>query len=197
MFTGLVQDIGTIIDEQRLGCDLRLRLQTALDMTQEKIGASIACSGVCLTVVDKGDDWFDVEVSSESLSKTNIGSWGVGTEVNLESSLRLGDEVGGHFVFGHVDDTAQLKKIEEDGESHRLTIQPPSDLMDLIVPKGSITLDGISLTVNAVKKDCFEVNIIPHTWEKTTLSMRKVKDLLNIEVDMLARYVARQMGKAA
>ena len=111
--------------------------------------------------------------------------------------MRLGDEVGGHFVFGHVDDTAQLKNIEEDGDSHRLTIQPPAALMKLIVPKGSITLDGVSLTVNVVKKDRFQVNIIPHTWEKTTLSMRKAKDLLNIEVDMLARYVARQMGKAA
>ena len=196
MFTGLIQDIGTISSVQRLGDDVRLRISCGLDLAREKLGASIACSGVCLTVVDKGGKWFDVEVSSETLSKTTIGSWNEGDHINLESSLRMGDELGGHFVFGHVDALAVLSAIAPDGESKRLTITPPSELMPYIAPKGSISLDGISLTVNEVGDDSFGVCIIPHTWERTTLSRRVAGDKINIEIDMLARYVARQMGKA-
>lgn len=193
MFTGLVQDIGEIISVKRKNNDVRLRIGCALDLKAEKIGASICCSGVCLTAVEIGPDWFDVEVSAESLSKTVIGTWEKGTKVNLEPSLRLGDELGGHFVFGHVDGVATLAGIEQDGESWRLTIKPPRDLMGYIAPKGSVSLNGVSLTVNEVDADTFGVNIIPHTWDKTNLSTLQKGDRMHIEIDMLARYVARMV----
>ena len=193
MFTGLIQDIGSVRSIDKDG-DWRIVIATdAMDLARHTIGASIACSGCCLTVVEKGDDWFSVDVSHESLGLTVIGSWGQGTRVNLEPSLRLGDEMGGHIVSGHVDGLAELVEMVEDHDSWRLKIKVPQDLAKFIAPKGSVALDGISLTVNAVDDDVFGVNIIPHTWAQTTLSDRKVGDKLNLEIDMLARYVAQQL----
>ena len=192
MFTGLIQDIGTIRSIEKDG-DWRIVIQTGLDMAREAIGASIACAGCCLTVVEKGDDWFAVDVSQESLSKTVIGDWDVGVHVNLEPSLRVGDEIGGHIVSGHVDGVAELLRVTPEQDSYRLSIRVPAELAGFIASKGSVALDGVSLTVNDLDENVFEVNIIPHTWEKTTLSERKVGDFMNLEIDMLARYVARQL----
>lgn len=192
MFTGLIQNIGTIQSIQKDG-DWSIRIGTGLNMAEHDIGASIACSGCCLTVIEKGDGWFDVQVSAESLDKTNIASWEKGTPVNLEPSLRMGDELGGHFVFGHVDGLAELIDIKPDQDSHILTIKPPKPLMQYIASKGSVALNGVSLTVNDISNDTFTVNIIPHTWDHTTFGQAKAGDHLNIEIDMLARYVSRQM----
>lgn len=196
MFTGLVQDVGTIERITALDEGVRATIKvSALDLAREKIGASICCSGCCLTVTKKKGNIFEVDVSAETLSKTNLDAWHQGCRVNLEPSLRMGDELGGHLVYGHVDALAEITGMWEEGESVRLTITPPLDLMRFIAPKGSITLDGISLTVNEVDARSFGVNIIPHTWERTTLADRKVGDRLNIEIDMLARYVARMIGQ--
>ncbi|NCT40760.1 MAG: riboflavin synthase [Alphaproteobacteria bacterium] len=196
MFTGLIQDIGRVRSIDKDG-DWRIVIETNMDMSRHDIGASIACSGCCLTVVEKGadadGDWFAVDVSHESLGLTVIGSWEEGARVNLEPSLRLGDEMGGHIVSGHVDGLAELTEIKEDHDSWRLSIRVPHDLAGFIASKGSVALDGISLTVNEVEGDVFGVNIIPHTWEHTTLSNRRVGDNLNLEIDMLARYVARML----
>ena len=192
MFTGLIQDIGTVQKLIRKDGLVELTISvTHMDLEREKIGASIACSGCCLTVTAKGADWFKVEVSNETLDKTALGSWNIGEAINLEPSLRLGDELGGHLVYGHIDGLANIKSIIKDGNSYRLTIIPPQELMRFIAPKGSIALDGISLTVNEVGESSFGVNIIPHTWQHTNLSHRKDGDQLHIEIDMLARYVAR------
>ncbi|MCD8496840.1 MAG: riboflavin synthase [Alphaproteobacteria bacterium] len=193
MFTGLVQDVGEIIKAERKGGDAFFTIRTGIDLSIEKIGASICCSGCCLTVLEKGPDWFSVEVSAESLSKTTIGEWEQGTKINIEPSLRVGSELGGHFLFGHVDGLAEIVSITPEGESHRLIIKPPYDLMRFIASKGSVGLDGISLTVNEVNGDHFGVNIISHTWERTTLHARKAGDFIHFEADMLARYVARQL----
>jgi len=193
MFTGLIQNIGVVRSIDK-GGDWRIVIEThGLDMARHEIGASIACSGCCLTVVEKGADWFAVDVSHESLGLTVIGSWEQGVRINLEPSLRLGDEMGGHIVSGHVDGLAELTDIAEDNDSWRLKIKVPEGLAKFIAPKGSVALDGISLTVNAVEEAMFGVNIIPHTWEHTTLMDRKVGDKLNLEIDMLARYVAQQL----
>ncbi|MEM7679895.1 MAG: riboflavin synthase [Pseudomonadota bacterium] len=197
MFTGLIQDIGTIRSIDKKG-DWTLMIETTLDLNTVKTGASIACSGICLTAIEigkaeKGPYWFLVEVSSETISKTNIKNWSEGQSINLEPSLKMGDELGGHFVFGHVDGLAVLEDIKQDGDSHRLTIKPPGELMPYIAPKGSVSLDGISLTVNEVGTETFGVNIVPHTWDNTTIGKNAKGDQLNIEIDMLARYVARQM----
>ena len=193
MFTGLIQDIGKVRSIEKDG-DWRVVIETArLDVARQALGASIACSGCCLTVVDKGDDWFAVDVSHESLGLTIIGSWEQGARINLEPSLRLGDEMGGHIVSGHVDGLAEIIDLKEDHDSWRIQIKVPADLKQFIASKGSVALDGISLTVNEVDGDVFGVNIIPHTWEHTTLSDRKVGDKLNLEIDMLARYVAQQL----
>lgn len=195
MFTGLIQDIGTVRSIDRDG-DWRVVIETkGLDMARHDIGASIACSGCCLTVVEKGADSFTVDVSAESLGLTVIASWDAGTRVNLEPSLCLGDEMGGHIVSGHVDGLAELIDIKEDNDSWRLKIKVPSELARYIAAKGSVALDGVSLTVNEVDTDVFGVNIIPHTWEHTTLSQREIGDKLNLEIDMLARYVARMLSK--
>lgn len=196
MFTGIIQDIGTVKSIKRDG-DWRIVIGTGLDLSATPMGASIACSGCCLTVVEKGDDWFAVDVSAESLSKTVIGDWAEGAKINIEPSLKLGDELGGHIVSGHVDGLAELISIEQDADSYRLKIKAPVELAKFIAQKGSVTLDGISLTVNEVDGDVFGVNIIPHTWQHTTLSDRSAGDKLNIEIDMLARYVARQLEVAA
>ena len=195
MFTGLIQDIGEIASITPLDEGVRMAIRVnALNLNKEKIGASICCSGCCLTVIDKKDDIFQVDVSAETLSKTNLGTWQQGMQINLEPSLRMGDELGGHLVYGHVDALAELSEIREEGESMRLSLTPSLELMRFIAPKGSITLEGISLTVNEVDARSFGVNIIPHTWERTTLAKCKIGDKLNMEVDMLARYVARLIG---
>ena len=191
MFTGIIQDIGTVKSITKDG-DWRFIIRTGLDLTHTQIGASIACAGCCLTVVEKGEDWFAVDVSAESLSKTTLGTWEEGTRINLEPALKIGDELGGHIVSGHVDGLATLLDSVADGDSHRLTIQIPEGFEGFIAAKGSVALDGISLTVNAVTANTFGVNIIPHTWEVTTLGNIKTGDALNFEVDTLARYVARQ-----
>ena len=192
MFTGLIQTVGIVRSIQKDG-GWRIVIGTDMDLSVTEIGASIACSGCCLTVVEKSDDWFAVNVSGESLSKTSIKNWSEGTAVNLEPSLKLGDELGGHIVSGHVDGVAVLKSKTQDGDSRRLKIEVPVELAPFIAPKGSVALDGISLTVNEVEGTVFGVNIIPHTWSHTSLSSKDESDLLNIEIDMLARYVARQL----
>ncbi|WP_193180522.1 riboflavin synthase [Nisaea sediminum] len=190
MFTGIITHIGTVSRIEKTG-DTRMTVSAGFDMDSVAIGASIACSGCCLTVVDKGPGWFAVDVSAETLSKTNLSSWKEGTKINLERALKVGDELGGHIVSGHVDGLAELVSIAPEGDSHRLTLRPSPELVAFVAQKGSVTLDGISLTVNEVSAETFGVNIIEHTWNETTLSDRGPGDQLNMEVDMLARYVAR------
>ncbi len=193
MFTGLVQDVGTVRAIEDIGADRRITIETGMDLKTVSVGASIACSGCCLTAIEIIENAFIADVSIESLSKTIIEQWDVGMRVNIEPSLRLGDEMGGHIVSGHVDGLAVLDSLEEDGESFRLKLSVPDELARYIAPKGSVTLDGISLTVNDVDGNVFGVNIIPHTWSSTTLHLRQAGDTLNLEIDMLARYVARQL----
>ena len=194
MFTGIITDVGRVksVSQQ---ADRRYVLETAYDMDTVDIGASIACSGCCLTVVEKARGWFAVDVSNETLSKTTLGQWSEGTTVNLERALKAGDELGGHVVSGHVDGLGTITSITPDAGSVRIAFKVPDDLVKLIAPKGSITVDGISLTVNGVSEDGFDVNIIPHTQEVTTLGGVQIGDNVNLEVDMLARYVARLLGK--
>ncbi len=197
MFTGIITAQGTVTQVDASRGDKRFIINTPWNMTNVPTGASIACSGCCLTVVEKTKDTFTVDVSEESLSKTTLREWQVSTKINLESSLKFGDELGGHLVSGHVDGLATLVSITPEGNSHRLKIRVPQDFKQFIAPKGSVALDGISLTVNEVEDDIFGVNIIPHTWVVTTLGQKKVGDHFNLEIDMLARYVARILGKAA
>lgn len=193
MFTGLIQDIGTVKNIDNSRGDWRIEIETNLNLEPVQIGASIACSGACLSVIEKSGNTFKVDVSKESLDKTVIGAWRVMTRINIEPSLKLGDEIGGHLVSGHVDGITEILDIKPEGDSHRLKIKIPLELKAFIAPKGSITLDGISLTVNEVEQQYFGVNIIPHTWKKTTLGDRKAGDKLNLEIDTIARYVARQL----
>ncbi|MAF97430.1 MAG: riboflavin synthase [Micavibrio sp.] len=196
MFTGIIIDIGSVKEIDKQG-DWRITIGVNdFDLSTTEIGASICCSGCCLTVIEKGADWFRVDVSAESLSKTIISSWGQGTLLNLEPALKMGDELGGHIVSGHVDGLAELTSIKVEQDSHRLSFKVPDDLALYIASKGSVTLDGVSLTVNEVQDNQFGVNIIPHTWENTTLGQLKEGSKVNIEIDMLARYVARMLGKA-
>ena len=200
MFTGIVTDIGTVRALDRRG-DLRVRLGTAYDTDGLDLGASVACDGCCLTVVDRGTDstggWFDVDVSAESLSKTALGTWETGSRVNLERPLRVGDELGGHIVSGHVDGKARIVSITPEGESKRFVFEAPATLARFIAPKGSVALNGTSLTVNEVEGTRFGVNMIPHTQTATTWGTSKVGDLVNLEIDTLARYVARLAEVAA
>jgi len=191
MFTGIITDIGTIHSISNQQGDWHIAIQTSYDLSRVDIGASIACSGCCLTVVKKQNDVFFVDVSHETLSKTNLGGWKEGTKINLERSLKIGDELGGHIVSGHVDGIAQLVSVIKDNDSWRLTFEVPVEFGGFIASKGSIALDGISLTVNEVNDTQFGVNIIPHTWENTTLGQRVEGDFVHFEIDMLARYVAR------
>jgi len=194
MFTGLIKNVGIITSmEMGEGSDVRLEIETGLDLKSIPIGASIACSGVCLTLTSKGKNSFWTDVSYETLRKTVIKNWAPGTRVNIEPSLHLGDEIGGHFVFGHVDGVAHIMDIKAEGESHMMRIKIPQELSLYIAVKGSVSLDGVSLTVNEVEGSEFSVNIIPHTWENTTLGQSQKGDALNIEIDMLARYVARML----
>jgi len=190
MFTGIITDIGHVKSLEKRG-DTRIVISTNYDMTTVEIGASIACSGPCLTVVEKGSGWFATEASAETLSRTTVGSWVEGTRVNLERALSLGDELGGHIVSGHVDGLARIVLMQPEGDSVRFVFEVPNEVKAFIAEKGSVCLDGVSLTVNAVQGAEFGVNIISHTQSETTFSDKKVDDFVNLEVDMLARYVAR------
>ena len=191
MFTGIIIGKGKILSVAANEQDRVFKIATPFAMDDVAIGASIACSGCCLTVVEKGADWFTAYVSAETLSKTNLSHWVEGTEINLERSLRLGDEMGGHIVSGHVDGLAVISSIDVEGESWRIKITAPENLKKFVAAKGSVALDGISLTVNHVDNAVFDINVIPHTLDVTTLGNRKIGDHLNMEIDMLARYVAR------
>ena len=190
MFTGIITDIGTILELEQRG-DLRARIGTSYDTKTVDIGASIACNGVCLTAIALGEGWFDVEISAESVTKTNIGTWVKGGRVNLERALKVGDELGGHIVSGHVDGVAHITAMKDEGDSTRVTLQAPKELARFIAPKGSVTLNGTSLTVNEVEGASFGINFIPHTKDATTWGAAEVGDLINLEIDTLARYVAR------
>jgi len=194
MFTGIITDVGAVQLIAKRG-DTTLKIATAYDPASIAIGASIACSGPCLTVIAKGgkegDAWFSVEASAETLSKTNMGTWIVGTKVNLERSLKVGEEIGGHIVSGHVDGVGDVIAVEPEGDSTRVKIRAPKQLAKFIAAKGSICLDGTSLTVNEVDGTTFGVNLIPHTMKVTTWGDVKVGSKINIEIDMLARYLAR------
>ena len=197
MFTGIVTDVGTVRSAEQRG-DLRLTIGTAYDLDTVDLGASISCSGVCLTVVDKGEDWFAVDVSGETISKTAAGHWREGAKLNLERALRLGDELGGHIVTGHVDAVATVVGTCPEGDPARVGISVPAELARMIAPKGSVTLDGVSLTVNDVREAedgsvHFSVNIIPHTAQHTTLGALTSGQQLNVEVDVLARYLDRML----
>lgn len=193
MFSGIVQDLGEIKSVEKKTGHLRLHIGTCFDLDDIDIGASIACNGCCLTVVGKEQNTFLVDVSNESIDKTTVSKWNEGFKINLERSLKLGDEISGHIVSGHVDGVAQVKEINPDGDSYRFVIVVPDALSKFIAAKGSVALDGISLTVNEVNDNEFGVNIIPHTWEVTNMSSLKPGDQMNLEVDMLARYVERMM----
>jgi riboflavin synthase len=194
MFTGIVTDVGRVRAIERKG-DTRIEIETAYDMDDVDIGASIACSGPCLTVVEKGSGWFAVEASAETLDKTALGDWEVGTRINLERAMRIGDELGGHIVSGHVDAVATVVDMQPEGDSVRFTFEAPADFAKYIAPKGSVCLDGVSLTVNEVQENQFGVNIISHTQSATSFGGRKVGDRINMEIDTIARYVARLLGK--
>ena len=195
MFSGIITDRGRVRDIEKMSSvgDRRLVIETIHDTTDIQIGASIACSGPCLTVIDRGSNWFAVDVSKETIKRTTIGDWVDGTRINIENSLRLGDEISGHLVTGHIDGVGKLLSLHKVGESTCLQMGVSPELMTCIAEKGSICLDGVSLTVNLVSKDGFAVNIIPHTLKVTTLGVAKVGDEMNIEIDLVARYVARLM----
>ena len=198
MFTGIITDQGRIVDLVQAG-DLTVRIATGYDVTAIDLGASIACDGVCLTVVELGQNpapWFAVQVSAETMSKSNLGTWAEGRTVNLERALKVGDELGGHIVSGHVDGVATVVDIHDDGDSTRVTFEAPADLARFIAPKGSVALNGTSLTVNEVEGARFGVNFIPHTKTVTTWGRVAVGDAINLEIDTLARYVARLADSA-
>ena len=195
MFTGIITDIGTVTalvgDAER-----RLSIATAYDPASIAIGASICCSGICLTAVEVGNAGFAAVASAETIARTTLGAWTVGSRINLERALKVGDELGGHIVSGHVDGIARLAGRRPENESLRLDFEAPPELAKFVAPKGSVALDGVSLTVNAVEGRRFGINIVPHTAEHTTLAALQPGDPVNMEIDMLARYVARLLDKA-
>lgn len=197
MFTGIVTDVGTVRALEQRG-DTRFEIATAYATDGIDIGASIACSGVCLTVVEKGGDWFAVDVSAETLDRSSLGSWRVGTRINLERSLAMGDELGGHLVSGHVDAVGTVVSMERDGDSVRFVFQAPVEVAPFVAEKGSIAIDGVSLTVNSVSDDdsgCrFGINVIPHTQDVTTFGGLESGSVVNLEIDMLARYMQRMLS---
>jgi riboflavin synthase len=195
MFTGIITDIGTITSAESRG-DLRLTIACHYDMGGVDLGASIACSGCCLTVVDMGTDWFAVDISGESVSKTAAGMWDAGRKLNLERALKIGDELGGHIVTGHVDGIGEVTSVVLEGGSHRVSVKVGKDIAPYIAAKGSVTVDGVSLTVNSVEDNAdgtatFGLNIIPHTWAVTAFADLVEGQAVNIEIDVLARYLAR------
>lgn len=196
MFTGIVTDVGEVVSAEQRG-DLRLRIRTGYDIATVDLGASISCSGVCLTVVDKGEDWFAFDVSAETVSRTAADMWREGARLNLERSLRMGDELGGHIVTGHVDSVGEVLGTCPEGDSTRIGVRVDRALAPSIAQKGSITLNGVSLTVNDVKDaedgTHFAVNIIPHTAKETTLGGLTQGQQLNVEIDVIARYIDRMM----
>lgn len=193
MFTGIITDVGRVLELDQQG-DLRARIGCMYDVDGIDLGASIACNGVCLTVIALGrapQNWFDVQISAETVGATNVGGWAVGTPLNLERALKVGDELGGHIVSGHVDGVAEVVAMRDEGDSTRVTFRAPDDLARFIAPKGSVALDGTSLTVNEVDGPDFGINFIPHTKAETTWGQTKVGDMINLEIDTMARYVAR------
>lgn len=193
MFTGIVTDVGEVLQLEQRG-DLQARIGTAYDVAGIEIGASIACEGVCLTVVALGSSprgWFDVQISAETVSKSNLTGWKVGKRLNLERALKVGDELGGHIVSGHVDGVAEVVRVAPEGDSVRVTFRAPEALAKFIAPKGSVALNGTSLTVNEVDGRDFGINFIPHTQKVTTWGEVAVGQMINLEVDTMARYVAR------
>jgi riboflavin synthase len=197
MFTGIITDVGRVRSVKQTDRDRRYEIETAYDLAGVDIGASIAHSGCCLTVVEKGPidgkegGCFAVEVSGETLARTTLGAWAAGDPVNLERAVKVGDELGGHIVSGHVDGVGEVISVDPDGGSHRIRVRAPKPLHRFIAPKGSIAVEGVSLTVNEVEGEVFGVNIIPHTWEVTTLGKLAPGTKVNLEIDVLARYVAR------
>jgi riboflavin synthase len=194
MFTGIITDVGRVLAIEPDG-DPRYRIETRYDTASIALGASISHSGVCLTVVATGPGWFDVQASAETLGLTTIKHWRVGTRINLETALKLGDELGGHIVSGHVDGMGRIVERRSEQDSVRFTIEVPPALERLIARKGSVAIDGVSLTVNEVEGTRFGINVIPHTQQWTTFGEASVGQEVNLEVDMLARYVARLLGK--
>ena len=199
MFTGIITDVGTITKAEQRG-DLRLVIRCGYDMAGVDLGASIACSGVCLTVVDKGADWFAIDASAETVSKTASAMWAEGRRLNLERALKIGDELGGHIVTGHVDGVGTIAAITPEGDSHRVMVTVGAEIAPYIATKGSVTVDGVSLTVNSVADNAdgtatFGLNIIPHTWDVTALGDLAVGQQVNIEIDVLARYLARMQER--
>lgn len=199
MFTGIITDVGTITKAEQRG-DLRLVIRCGYDMAGVDLGASIACSGVCLTVVDKGADWFAIDASAETVSKTANAMWAEGRRLNLERALKIGDELGGHIVTGHVDGVGTIAAITPEGDSHRVMVTVGAEIAPYIATKGSVTVDGVSLTVNSVADNAdgtatFGLNIIPHTWDVTALGDLAVGQQVNIEIDVLARYLARMQER--
>jgi len=191
MFTGIVTDVGRVRAVRDTNRDRRFEIETAFDTATIDIGASISHGGCCLTVIEKGEGWFAVEVSGETLAVSTLGDWREGRRVNLERAARVGDELGGHIVSGHVDGVGEVLSVGVEGGSHRVRVRAPKPLHRFIAPKGSITVEGVSLTVNDVEEDVFGVNLIPHTWDVTTLGELAPGARVNLEIDMLARYLAR------
>ncbi|MBN8552933.1 MAG: riboflavin synthase [Caulobacterales bacterium] len=191
MFTGIITDIGRVRSVRQTERDRRYEVETTWDTSDIDLGASVSHAGCCLTVTEKGAGWFAVEVSGETLSKTTLGDWQEGHRVNLERAVRLGDEMGGHVVSGHVDGLGEIVSVTLEGGSRRIEVAAPEPLHRFIAAKGSVTVDGVSLTVNAIEGRRFDVNIIPHTLDATTLAGLQAGDRVNLEIDMLARYLAR------
>lgn len=191
MFTGIVTMIGTVANVQGSTGDLRVRIHCGWD--DLAMGESVACGGACLTVVGQDSGWFEVDISSETIARTAPDMWNNGARINLERALQMGDRLSGHLVTGHVDGLATVESVTPSGGSHGVWLSVPEELAAYIAPKGSVTLDGVSLTVNDVSGSRFSVNIIPHTWENTTLGNKKTGNKLNLEVDLIARYVRRLM----
>ena len=196
MFSGIITDLGTVRSIEASG-DSRFEFSTGFDTVAIGTGASVCCSGVCLTVINKGEGWFAADVSAETLARTTVGEWGQGSPVNFERTLKFGDELGGHMVSGHIDGVATVVGVTEEGKSRRIVFEAPDSPDDpdglhrMIAAKGSVAVDGVSLTVNEVEDSRFGVNVIPHTLQTTTLGALKPGDRVNLEIDMLARYVAR------
>ena len=194
MFTGIITDVGTVRKIEPKG-DIRIEIETHYPTNEVDLGASIACAGPCLTVVDKGKGWFAVEASAETMTRTSLGGWKVGTKINLERALWIGDELGGHIVSGHVDGIARIVATKIEGDSKRFELEVPEELTSFIAEKGSVALEGVSLTVNEVSSNRFGVNIISHTQACTTFAEKSEGDRINLEIDMLARYVSRLLEK--